>query len=90
VAAVGGHEREVEPDTLIVMAAAVRADRHGRGLAGQILTTLRERAASAGLRAMPAPVRPTLKSRYPATSMDQFASWARSDGQHLDPWVRTH
>ncbi len=22
--------------------------------------------------------------------MDQFASWVRSDGQHLDPWVRTH
>jgi len=90
VAAVGGHEREVEPDTLAVMAAAVRADRHGRGLAGQILTTLRQRAASAGLRAMLAPVRPTLKSRYPLTSMDQFASWVRSDGQHLDPWVRTH
>ncbi len=90
MAAVGGREREVEPDTLIVMAAAVRADRIGRGLAGQILTTLRQRAASAGLRAMLAPVRPTLKSRYPLTSMDQFAGWVRSDGQHLDPWVRTH
>ena len=90
VAAVGGYEREVEPDTLVVMAAAVRADRHGRGLAGQILTTLRERAASAGLRAVLAPVCPTLKSRYPLTAMDQFAGWVRRDGQHFDPWVRTH
>ena len=72
------------------MAAAVRADRQGSGLAGQTLTALRTRAGNAGLQRVIAPVRPTLKSRYPLTPMENFARWARSDGLHIDPWIRTH
>lgn len=90
VSAVSGHENGIEPNTLSLMAAAVRSDHHGQGLAAQTLTELRERAASVGLGRVIAPVRPTLKSRYPLTPMDQFARWVRSDGLHLDPWVRTH
>lgn len=90
VSAVTGHENAVRPDTLSVMAAAVKPDRQGTGLAGQVLTALRERAIAAGLERMIAPVRPALKSRYPLTPMDQFAGWARSDELHLDPWIRTH
>jgi hypothetical protein len=37
-----------------------------------------------------APVRPSLKTRYPLTAMDRFARWSRADGLHLDPWIRTH
>jgi GNAT superfamily N-acetyltransferase len=90
VTAVQGHEAGAAPDTLSVMAAAVKAGHQGRGLAGQVLTALRERATAAGLARVIAPVRPTLKSRYPLTPMDQFAGWLRDDGLHLDPWIRTH
>ena len=90
VRAVEGHENSVEPDTLCVMAAAVKPGHQGTGLAGQVLTALRERAASGGLRRVIAPVRPALKARYPLTPMSQFARWARGDGLHLDPWIRTH
>jgi GNAT superfamily N-acetyltransferase len=89
VAAVLGHEESVPPDTLSVMAAAVKPGHQGHGLAGQVLTALRERATAAGLDRVIAPVRPTLKSRYPLTPMDQFAGWTR-DGLHIDPWIRTH
>ena len=58
--------------------------------AGQTVTALRTRAANAKLERVIAPVRPTLKSRYPLTPMENFARWARSDGLHLDPWIRTH
>jgi GNAT superfamily N-acetyltransferase len=84
------HENREPPDTLCIMAAAVRADRQGGGLAGQALTALRERAVGTGLRHVIAPVRPTLKIRYPLTSMDAFARWTRQDGLHIDPWIRTH
>jgi hypothetical protein len=87
---VTGHETSVPADTLYVMAAAVRADRQGTGLAGKTLTVLRERATSAGLRRVIAPVRPTLKSRYPLTPMENFAHRTRGDGLHLDPWIRTY
>lgn len=90
VRAVTGHENKVLPDTLCIMAAAVRPGRRGSGLAGKALTALRERATAAGLERVIAPVRPTLKSRYPLTPMENFARWTRSDGLHIDPWVRAH
>ncbi len=37
-----------------------------------------------------APVRPTLKVRYPLTPIDRFGSWTREDGAPLGPWLRTH
>jgi GNAT superfamily N-acetyltransferase len=90
VQAVAGHEHGIAADTLSVMAAAVKEGRQGRGLAGRVLTALRERAAGGGLSWVIAPVRPTLKSRYPLTPMERFARWTRADGLHLDPWIRTH
>ena len=90
VSAVIGHEKSVPADTFCIMAAAVRTDRQGGGLAGKTLTALRERATAAGLQRVIAPVRPALKSRYPLTPMEHFAGWTRSDGLHLDPWIRTH
>ena len=88
--AVEGHENSVGPDSLCIMAAAVKPGHQGTGLAGQVLTALRERAVSGGLHRVIAPVRPALKARYPLTPMSRFARWARDDGLHLDPWIRTH
>jgi GNAT superfamily N-acetyltransferase len=89
-AAVTGHENSVRPDTLCIMAAAVRRDRQGAGLAGHALTALRQRATESGLERVVAPVRPSLKTRYPLTPMDTFSAWSREDGLHIDPWIRTH
>ncbi|MGH3248690.1 MAG: hypothetical protein ACRDOI_21150 [Trebonia sp.] len=90
ISAIAEHESAIAPDTLCVMAAAVRADRQGSGLAARSLTELRSRAAQAGLARVIVPVRPVLKSRYPLASMASFARWTRADGAHLDPWIRTH
>ncbi|MFD5828660.1 Long-chain-fatty-acid--CoA ligase [Lentzea sp. NPDC060358] len=87
---VAEHESGVVPDTLCIVAATVRADRTGGGLAGKVLAALRERAAAAGLERVVVPVRPSSKARHPATSMEDFARWTREDGLHLDPWIRTH
>lgn len=89
-ASVLAHENGTAPDTFCVMAAAVRSDRRGGGLAGTVLTALRDRATAAGLAKVIAPVRPSLKSRYPLTPMDRFVTWTRADGLHVDPWIRTH
>lgn len=90
VRAVEGHEDGEPPNCLSIMATAVRDDLRGQGLAGRVLTALRDRAVAAGLTCVVAPVRPALKARYPLTSMDDFATWVRDDGLHLDPWIRTH
>ncbi|MEI8408561.1 MULTISPECIES: hypothetical protein [unclassified Kribbella] len=88
--AVTSYEEGVVPNTFVLMAAAVRNDEQGQGHAGRVITAVRERAAAGGLPQMIAPVRPTLKSRYPLTDISSFMTWTRDDGLPLDPWLRTH
>jgi hypothetical protein len=49
-----------------------------------------EMGRSHGLDTLIAPVRPTLKDRYPLTPIETFIGWRRPDGELLDPWLRTH
>lgn len=88
--AVDGHDRGQVPDTLVIMAAQVHPQMRGAGLAGKLLTALRKAADDRGWPRVIAPVRPTLKTRYPLTPIERFAGWTRQDGAPLDPWVRTH
>jgi hypothetical protein len=88
--AVESREAGVEANTFVLMAAAVRNDEQGKGHAGRVITAGKGHAAAAGLTRMIAPVRPTLKSRYPLTDIAEFMTWTRSDGLPLDPWLRTH
>ncbi|HTX28398.1 MAG TPA: hypothetical protein VME19_15420 [Streptosporangiaceae bacterium] len=90
IRAVTGHQESVPPDTLCVMAVAVRSDQQRAGLGGQALTEMRSVAMAAGLERVISPVRPVLKSRYPLASMASYAWWTRADGTHVDPWIRTH
>jgi hypothetical protein len=87
---VTSYEEGVVPNTFVLMAAAVRSDEQGRGHAGRVITTVRDRAVAGGLSRVIAPVRPTLKSRYPLTPIETFMTWTREDGLPLDPWLRTH
>jgi hypothetical protein len=61
-----------------------------RGLSATILQAMRATAAANGLTALIAPVRPTLKHRYPLTPMERYARWTRPDGLPFDPWLRVH
>jgi len=77
-------------NTLCAIAALVDPDQRARGLSVVILEHMRAVGAAHGLRHFVAPVRPTLKSTYPLTSMDRFITWRRPDGTLLDPWLRVH
>ncbi|HEX9545822.1 MAG TPA: GNAT family N-acetyltransferase [Acidimicrobiales bacterium] len=88
--AVEGRARAEQPDTFVICGAIVRPGRTGQGLAGQLITALRDLAPGAGCRRVLAPVRPTLKPAYPLIPIETFARWTRPDGAPLDPWLRTH
>ena len=90
VRAVEGHERGVRPDTLVICGAIVTPSLKGQGLAGRMLTALRDAGQRAGLPRVVAPVRPTAKARYPLTPIESYMRWRRDDGTALDPWIRTH
>jgi len=90
VRAVKGHQDGIQATTLTYMTVAVLEGETGRGLAGEVLSALRARAVEAGLSHVIAPVRPTLKPRYPLTPMSTYATWTRADGLSIDPWIRSH
>jgi hypothetical protein len=55
-----------------------------------MLDEMRAAAAKGGLRELIAPVRPTLKARYPLIPIERYLTWRREDGAHFDPWIRVH
>lgn len=55
-----------------------------------ILEAMRSLALDHRMEALIAPVRPTLKSSYPLTSMERYIEWRRNDGLFFDPWMRVH
>src|SRR6185437_1508537 len=81
-------ERGGEPDRLCAIAIMVSPEHRGRGLSTAMLQHMRGRAAAFG--SLVAPVRPTLKERYPLIPIETYAGWRRDDGTHVDPWIRTH
>lgn len=79
-------EDDGEPDRVSALAIMVAAEHRNRGLSEVMLQHMKEVAG--GL--LVAPVRPTLKARYPLTPIAQYAGWRRDDGTHIDPWLRVH
>jgi GNAT superfamily N-acetyltransferase len=79
-----------EPTVLCALAIAVLPGRRGEQLSSRMIQAMRDAAGTYGLRELIAPVRPTLKGRYPLTPIARFVEWRRPDGAHFDPWIRTH
>lgn len=77
-------------DALVLCGAVVHPARKGSGVAAALIEALRALAAREGLREVIAPLRPTLKHRYPLVPIDRYVRFARADGLPLDPWLRLH
>src|SRR5579859_8010710 len=79
-----------EPTTLSALVAVVDPRHQGRGLSRLVIEGMRVVAARHGLDSLVAPVRPTLKARYPLTPIERYLAWRRDDGSLFDPWLRVH
>jgi GNAT superfamily N-acetyltransferase len=75
---------------LMALAISVAPDRQGQRLSSRMIDTFKDNARAAGLTSVLAPVRPTLKARYPLIPIEEYIGWRRDDGSHFDPWVRLH
>ena len=78
-----------EPDRLCAIQILVDPDLHGKGLSRPMLEHMLGLARERDWELV-APVRPTLKHRYPLTPIDRYVEWRREDGQLFDPWLRAH
>ena len=80
------------PTTLSALSITVARPYLGKGISSHALRAMKEIAAKHGFNALVAPVRPTLKPRYPLTPMRRYITWTQQDhgGTLFDPWLRTH
>jgi ribosomal protein S18 acetylase RimI-like enzyme len=85
-----GFDSGLAPTTLSMLVISVAPTRQGERLGSRMLEASREAARAAGLGAVLAPVRPTLKDRYPLIPIERYMAWRRPDGSHFDPWLRLH
>ena len=83
-------ERGYSPTAVSALFAVVSREHQGRGLSQEILRAMKSVAAKHCLGTLVAPVRPTLKERYPLTPMEHYVRWEREDGLPFDPWLRVH
>jgi len=83
-------ESDREPTVLCALAISVLPERRGEHLSRRMIQAMRAAARSGGLRQLIAPVRPTLKERYPLIPIERYVGWRRADGSHFDPWIRIH
>lgn len=87
---VTGFQQGTAPTTLSALQAVVAPAYKGKSVSREILMAMRSVAARHGLNALIAPVRPTLKHRYPLTPMERYVEWQDENGLMFDPWLRTH
>lgn len=78
-----------EPDRLCAIAIVVDPDHQSGGLSRRMLEHMRGLAHARGWELV-APVRPSLKHRYPLTPIERYIEWRREDGLLFDPWLRAH
>jgi len=78
------------PNALSALAAIVDPAHRARGLSRRVIEAMRDIARRHGLSTLVAPVRPTLKSLYPLTSMDRYVTWRRANGTAFDTWIGVH
>jgi hypothetical protein len=81
---------EGDANTLCALVIMVPRAVQARGVSAVALRAMLDIARRHGLEALIAPVRPTLKNRYPLVPIDRYAGWRRADGSLFDPWLRVH
>ena len=83
-------ERGETPITLCAIGIQVARAYQGKGVSQQAVRAMKQIAVQHGFNALIAPVRPSLKHRYPLTPMARYVEWTQADGTPFDPWLRTH
>ena len=90
IRAVEDHKKGFTPNIQSAIQVAIHPDYQGQGLSTKMVQTMRDIAKSKGFKDLVAPVRPSQKSQYPLTSIDDYIKWTNSKGQPFDSWLRVH
>src|SRR6056297_589911 len=83
-------EKGITPNMLNGLQIVVDRKHQRKGVSSMILKEMKKLAKNKGFKYIIIPVRPSLKSKYPLISIDDYIVWEREDGQLYDPWLRVH
>ena len=90
VEAVDGHKKGVSPNIHCAIQVVIHPDYRGQGLSAPMINAVRAVSKAKGFQSLIIPVRPSEKSKYPLTSMDDYITWRNQDDLPFDPWLRVH
>jgi len=90
VEAVNHHKQSLSPNMQCAIQVAIPADYQGQGLSTKVLQALHGIGESKGFKHLIVPVRPSEKSKYPLTSIDNYITWKDEEGLPFDAWLRVH
>jgi len=88
--AVKQHQHSVSPNIHCAIQIIVHPDYRNQGLSAPMIRAARAVTKAKGLQTLIIPIRPSEKSHYPLTSMDDYITWKTDDGLPFDAWLRAH
>lgn len=84
------HQAGMQPTVLCAIQIMLPPEHRGKGLSHDAVGVMKEIGHSNGLIKLIAPVRPSSKSLYPLTDMEDYIMWTTDEGLPFDPWLRVH
>ena len=87
---ISDYQNKISPNSLSALAIVIHPDFRGKGLSELMVKEMKRLAMKSKIKKMVAPVRPSLKHKYPLIPMEEYIKWVKEDGTPFDPWIRTH
>ena len=84
------HDTGRKPTILCAIQVVTSPAFKSKGMSIEAVRVMKSIGVEHGLKEMIAPVRPSLKSQYPLTPIDDYINWNNTDGLPFDPWMRVH
>jgi GNAT superfamily N-acetyltransferase len=88
--AVNDHKQGLAPNIHCAIQVVIHPDYRGQGLSAPMINAVRAATKAKGFQALIIPVRPSEKSKYPLTSMDDYLTWKNEEDLPFDAWLRVH
>ena len=88
--AIEDHKNGIEPNIQSAIQVAIHPDYQGQGLSMKMIKAMGAIGKSKGFKQLVAPVRPSLKNKYPLIKIDDYIKWKNNEGLPFDAWLRVH
>ena len=90
IEAVKNHKQGVTPNIHCAIQIIIHPEYRSQGLSTPMIQAVRSVTKAKGLDTLIIPIRPSEKSHYPLTSLDDYITWKTEDGLPFDAWLRAH